>query len=261
MKLAVIGCHEDWALRAREAGLEVFALAAGGCEPTRLDRAGVQRLESWAALREALEPPRIHLLDLPPGATFDRVLDEGSQQMEPGDLLLDPGRSWWCDTLHRWRRLRHRALYYLDLARLRGRGGARMLVGGEEDGITLALPLLRVLCGGEVAVAGGPGAAHYLAMLGDAVATAVREAHSEAVQLAEAWPGRLDLELVRALWDYGEGGEGREAWVLDDALRLEAAVPLLAQAVMLRLAERLDEHRSEPPPVRRGSFVTPEQLE
>jgi len=57
------------------------------------------------------------------------------------------------------------------------------------------------------------------------------------------------------------GGIGREAWIPDDALRLEAAVPLLAQAAMLRLAERLEEHRSEPPPPRCGPFVTREDLD
>ena len=49
--------------------------------------------------------------------------------------------------------------------------------------------------------------------------------------------------------------------MLDDALRMEAAVPLLAQAVMLELARQLDEHEMSELPPRVGGFVRHEDLD
>ena len=52
---------------------------------------------------------------------------------------------------------------------------------------------------------------------------------------------------------------GRAGWLLDDAVRLEAAVPLTAQALMLTVGEALEAHRSTPPPPR-GAFVHPDDI-
>lgn len=262
MQLAIVGRNSGWALRARSAGLDVVGFAAEAGDRAAFAADGVRCVAAWTDFFELLAPPRIYLLDLPLGETVERVLEEGSTVMEPGDVVVDPGGSWWCDTLRRWRRLRHRALYFVDAAELRTGNNGLLLVAGDMRGVELARPVLeRLVLPASVRRAGSAGAAHYLAMLADAVATARAQAHSEAVQLVEAWPGDLDCALAREIWPVTEAGLSREAWVPDDAVRLEAAVPLLAQAVMLRMAERLDEHLSEPPPPRLGVFVTSDEIE
>ncbi len=262
MKLAIIGDATGLADRAAAAGLTVLAFATTEAERENLAARGHRLVAGWRDFLEAMEPPRVHLLDLPLGETVDRVIDEGSQAMEPGDVVVDPGGSWWCDTLRRYRRMRHRALYFVDAAPF-GRGeGALLLASGDADGVEIAMPVLRRLAApGRAAAFGSAGAAHYARMIGDGVATALAQAHSEAVQLMEAWPGEADLDTVRRLWPFEEAPPApRDSWLLDDAVRLEAAVPLLAQAVMLRMAERLDEHSSEPPAPRIGGFALPEDV-
>ncbi len=262
MKLAIIGDATGFADRAAKTGIEVVALATTGAEREALLARGHRLLETWTEFFEALEPPRRYLLDLPPGARVDAVIDEGSQVMEPGDVVIDPGGSWWCDTLRRYRRMRHRALYFVDAARFGEGEAAVLLASGDAEGVELALPLLgELIAPGRALAFGSAGAAHYARMVADGVATAVAQAHSEAVQLMEAWPGEADLAAARRLWPFENMPPApRDCWLLDDAVRLEAAVPLLAQAVMLRLAERLDEHSSEPPAPRVGGFVLPEDL-
>ncbi len=240
-------------------------LAAGGFRPLLPGGgeapAGVETVAEPAVLWERLPSPRFALLDLA-GAALEEGLAEVSRWLEPGDVLLDPSPSWWCDTLRRARRSRHRALHHLDLAELDESGAARLLVGGTQEAVDLAAPVLdRLAPAGGWRRIGSPGAAHFARALAEAVRTVRALAHGEAVQLAEAFPGEFDGALARRLWPPLAPGDGREAWVPDDAVRLEAAVPVLAQAVMLRIGERLDEHASVPPPPRFGPFLWPEEPE
>lgn len=243
--------------RAGERGLVRLGLGmsgAAGIEPM----AGEDPTELW----ERVPPPRIALFAPAAQEAAAEVLDRLCGLLEPGDVVLDASASWWCDTLRRWRRLRHRALHMIDLAELRAPGGPVLLAGGEERALEAAGAVLDALApAGGWHHAGSPASAHFTRGIADAVATAVRLVHDEAVQLAEAFPGRLDGALARALWPGVEDGEGRESWVLDDAVRLEAAVPMLAQAVMLAMAERLEAHASRPPPPREGPFLSPEDLD
>lgn len=259
MELAIIGDATGLADRAAKAGLSVLCFGTSPQEQAALTGRGHRRIADWPDFFEAMEPPRVYLLDLPLGEELDRVIDEGSKVMEPGDVVVDPGGSWWCDTLRRYRRMRHRALYFVDAA-LFGEGEAALLLAsGDARGVEIALPVLaKLITPGRAQGFGSAGAAHYARMIGDGVATAIAQAHSEAVQLMEAWPGEADQETARGLWPFEEARPApRDSWLLDDAVRLEAAIPLLAQAVMLRMAERLDDHSSEPPAPRVGGFALP----
>jgi hypothetical protein len=97
-------------------------------------------------------------------------------------------------------------------------------------------------------------------MVGDGVAAAVGHAHSEARQLLEAYPGSLDSRAVLPHLAPPPAGGGRAGWILDDALQLQASVPAMAQAVMLRLAEDLEAQELSAPPQRLGPFVRPDDL-
>jgi hypothetical protein len=78
--------------------------------------------------------------------------------------------------------------------------------------------------------------------------------------MLEACPA-VQAAAAAALLGLDETRPGaRAAWLLDDAVRLEAAVPLLAQAIMLGQAAALEEARSSPPPPRIGPFVHPDDI-
>ncbi len=219
------------------------------------------RVDGYEGFLDALDHPRVLLLDCEPGAGVDEVIDEAYTSMEPGDVVVDLSGSYWGDTLRRYRRMRHRSLFYLDAAFVAGDGASALLVAGDARGIELASPVLAVLAGKVPLVhAGEAGAAHFALMLHDAWRTALAHAASEVHQALEAYPNAARPELLQAL----TGGLGashgpRAAWLLDDAVRLEAATPLLAQAVMLEIATALEELRTNPPPPR-GPFVHPDDI-
>ncbi len=263
MRSIVIGTTSGLAERARRAGIEVFGLAAESGDPGRFREAGIAMIEEGPHLFERLEPPRVYLLDLGAGAGMEERLDARTRFIEPGDVLVDFGPSWWCDTLRRSRRLRHRALYLVDACELATPGPGALLASGDPEALRIALPVLSALAHpARPLLVGSSGAAHYVGMIADAVETAVRQAHDEALQMIEAWPGSIDPEALRGLWPAPSGEDPRrDLWLLDDAVRLEAAVPLLAQAVMLAMATRLEEMRSAPAPLRLGSFLRPDEPE
>jgi 6-phosphogluconate dehydrogenase len=262
VRIGLIGNHHGFAERLGEAGIDVVAHPAGTANRAGLDAAGVRLVDRYDAFFAEIEHPRVFLLDLPLGAAIDRVIDEAYVTMEPGDVVLDPSGSYWGDTLRRFRRMRHRSLFYVDLALLDGLVGGTILVAGDERGVELAQPLLERLARDDGVIrAGGAGAAHYALMVREAVATSVIHALSEARQLLEAYPNEPEPDAVAAgLWPESPPPGLRASWLLDDAVRLEAAIPLLAQSVMLEIGHALDEHRSQEPAPRVGPFVHPDDI-
>ena len=98
-------------------------------------------------------------------------------------------------------------------------------------------------------------------MVDEAARNATLQAWNEAALMVEAWPSGMDGEAVKQLFPLEEQASfGRAAWQVDDALRLEAATPLMAQAAMLSLAEALEEQRSAPPATRIGPFQHPDEI-
>jgi 6-phosphogluconate dehydrogenase (decarboxylating) len=262
-RVGVIGTRADLALRAAAAGLEVAArLGADTATTALLERAGIRRVAADDGFATALEHPRIFLLDMPPGAAIDALIDSAYLVMEPGDVIIDASGSYWGDTLRRYRRMRHRSIFYLDLAEPHGLAAPAMLLAGDPAGIALATPLMAALAAPHrVVSAGGAGAAHFALAVVDALRSAVGQAAGEALHLLEAYPNELDAAAVAAaVAPMPTAATGRGAWLLDDAVRLDVAVPLLAQALMLERGAALDAHRLVATPPRLGPFVHPDEI-
>jgi 6-phosphogluconate dehydrogenase (decarboxylating) len=262
LRIGLIGNHGGLVRSVTASGVDIVVHPVDAVDGDGPHGPGVTQVDRFDAFMDLLEHPRLFLLDLPSGAPIDRAIDTAYVTMEPGDVVLDPSASYWGDTLRRFRRMRHRSLYYVDLGLIGRIPGATILAAGDERGVSLCLFLLeRLAAPGGVVRAGGAGAAHFALMVRAGVATAVAHAVSEARQLLEAYPNEPEPDAVAArLWPVTEPPAASAAWLLDDAIRLEAAVPLLAQSVMLELGAALDDHRSTEAAPRVGGFVHPDEL-
>lgn len=257
MEIAVIGGLQNWAATARSSGLRTLAKPLGEGEASVMGELGVETVSDYSDFFERLEFPRLYILDLPCGAGIDEVIDTAYVTMEPGDLVVDVSPSYWGDTLRRWRRMRHRSIFYIDASRL----GGDLLIAGDARGLDLARPRLRRLVGDNAVVdVGEAGAAHYAAMVQDSLLVACAQAQSEALQLLEAFPGEMDPRPVRTRLRHDGPDGGRGEWAAEDALRLQAVIPLLAQAAMQQMADALDAQQLYPSTPRLGPFVRPEDL-
>lgn len=262
MRIGLIGNQTGSARQLVESGFEPIFHAAGTVNSDGLEHPALHEVERFAEFFEALDHPRHFLLDLPLGQSIDRIIDEAYVVMEPGDVVLDPTGSYWGDTLRRYRRMRHRSLYYVDLAFIGDMPGGIVLAAGDKRGVALASPVLqRLAATGTVIQAGGSGAAHFALTVRAGVANAVTHALSEARQLLEAYPNEPEADaVVTGLWPPSPPATDCGAWLLDDAVRLHAAIPLLAQGIMLEMAAALEERRSFDVAPRVGGFVHPEEI-
>lgn len=255
MQVGLLGNHSGLAQRLTAAGVEVLAYAGVGYPPAPQGIASVDQLDGFIA---ELEHPRRFVLDTSSGDGVDRAIDESDVVMEPGDVVLDATTSYWGDTLRRFRRMRHRSIYYVDVALIEDTA----LASGDERGVTIAMPLVeRLAATGRAIRAGEAGAAHFALMVHAGVAMAIEHAVGEARQLLEAYPKDADpTGIARMLWSSRRPASPAAAWLLDDAVRLHAAIPLLAHGVMLELGAALDDHRAVDIPPRVGGFVHPDDI-
>ena len=257
--------------QALDKGLRVVGASRGAARKELVD-AGLVAVRELSGLRSALRKPRAVFLYVPAGPAVDGVLDKLGEALEPGDVVLDGGNSYWGDSIRRHARLRERGLNFVDLGTSGGVEGARhgacFMAGGERAAVALVEPLLRTLAveGGYVH-AGPPGAGHFVKLVHNGIEFGMLQALGEGFQLLAHYHERLEIGAVLECWRHGSvirswlvdllarayaadpglrkpgthiEDTGEVNWLVADALNMEVPVPVIAQAVMQLFASRDD---------------------
>jgi 6-phosphogluconate dehydrogenase len=246
--------------QALERGLRVVGNTRSGA-PAELVNAGLVEVSRLAGFNESLTPPRVVFLYVPAGPGVDDLLDGLSAVLDPGDVIIDGGNSYWGDSIRRYRRLKGSGLEFIDVGTSGGTEGARrgacLMAGGEREAVERVEPILRELAveGGYVH-AGPPGAGQFTKLVHNGIEFGMLQAIAEGVDLLEHYRDDLDIAAVLGCWRHGsvirswlvdlmEAGyretDGLESvppyvedtgevnWLIDDALRLEVPAPVIAQ--------------------------------
>jgi 6-phosphogluconate dehydrogenase len=257
------------ALQARDRGMRVVGLDAAGLRPD-LSAAGVEAARDHAELAAKLAAPRAVFLYVPAGPAVDHLIDDLAPHLAVGDVIVDGGNSYWGDSIRRQRRLAPTGVQLVDLGTSGGVDGARrgacFMAGGEPGAVARVEPILRALAveGGYVH-AGPPGAGHFSKLVHNGIEFGMLQAIGEGVDLLERYRDRLDVAAVLSCWRHGSvirswlvdlmheqyaraGGldqipsfvedTGEVNWLVADALRMEVAIPVIAQSVMQLFASR-----------------------
>jgi 6-phosphogluconate dehydrogenase len=264
------------AAQALERGMRVVGNTLGA-PPAELVQRGLVEASDLHALKDALGPPRAVFLYVPAGRAVDDLLEELSGILEPGDVIVDGGNSYWGDSIRRHRRLKDQGLQLVDLGTSGGTSGARhgacFMAGGEPEAVARIEPILVGLSvEGGYLHAGPPGAGHFTKLVHNGIEFGMLEAIAEGVDLLEHYKDNLDVAEVLRCWRHGSvirswlidlmeagyrerGGltnvppyvedTGEVNWLVGDALRFEVSVPVIAQSVMQLLASR-DQHNFAP---------------
>jgi 6-phosphogluconate dehydrogenase len=256
------------ALQAIGKGLAVAGYSKGGVA-LRYRKAGVRSARSPRALARLLRRPRILLLYVPAGRAVDAVVDALAPSLAPGDVIVDGGNSYWGDSIGRAKRLAARKIGFVDAGTSGGIDGARtgacFMVGGSPRAVATVEPLLRRLAVERGYVhAGGPGAGHFVKLVHNGIEFGMLQAIGEGVALLAHYPRALPIQRILECWRHGSvirswlvdlmaeqhGRHGLERvpaivedtgevnWLVDDAMRLEVPIPVIAQAVMQLVASR-----------------------
>lgn len=122
----------------------------------------------------SLEKPRIIFLMITAGINVDNVIQELSHYLEPGDILIDGGNSFYKDTIRRYIELLEKEINFVGLGISGGSEGAlngpSLMPGGSKETYNIIEPVFKKIAArinGEYCVEyiGLNGSGHYVKMI------------------------------------------------------------------------------------------------
>jgi len=163
----------------------------------------------------SLESPRRIMMMVPAGKVVDSAIASIQDALEPGDLLIDGGNSFFQDTERRSKELEAKGIIYIGTGVSGGEYGAlwgpSIMPGGQPEAWDLVKPIFEAIAAkayGEPCVAymGPRGAGHYVKMVHNGIEYGDMQLIAEAYDLLHRGLGLSNAQLheIFAEWNQGE---------------------------------------------------------
>jgi 6-phosphogluconate dehydrogenase len=172
-------------------------------------------VDSPANLMAALEKPRRILLMVPAGAPVDSAIAHLKEHMEPGDILMDGGNSFFLDTERRNKALEAEGFNFIGTGVSGGEEGAlwgpAIMPGGQPQAWEAVAPILQAIAAkaedGQPCVAymGPRGAGHYVKMVHNGIEYGDMQLIAEIYDLLQRGLGLSAPELHDIFADWNKG--------------------------------------------------------
>ena len=191
-----------------------------------------------------LRRPRAVWVMLPAGKITETTIGELADRLEPEDIVLDGGNTFWKDDIRRAKALRKRDIHYVDVGTSGGIWGLErgycMMIGGEKEVIDCLDPIFAALAPGlgnaprtpgrdgrdaraerGYIHAGPNGAGHFVKMVHNGIEYGLMQAFAEGFDIlknagSETLPEeeRFDLDIadIAEVW---RRGSVISSWLLD----------------------------------------------
>ena len=156
-----------------------------------------------------LERPRRIMLMVKAGKPVDEVMEQLRPLLEPGDIVIDGGNSWYEDTRRREKSYAAAGLRFFGVGVSGGEDGARhgpsLMPGGDKQAYEALRPLLEAIAaktdaGACVTHVGPDGAGHFVKMVHNGIEYADMQLIAEAYDVL-ARLGGLGAESLAAVFD------------------------------------------------------------
>jgi 6-phosphogluconate dehydrogenase len=162
----------------------------------------------------SLDRPRRMLMMIKAGDPVDQMLERMAPLLEPGDILIDGGNSFFKDTQRREQAMRSRGLNFFGMGVSGGEEGARhgpsLMPGGDEQAYrhvqkTLEAIAAKTDSGPCVTYVGADGAGHFVKMVHNGIEYGDMQLIAEAYDLLRHAMGLEAAEIaeVFAEWNHG----------------------------------------------------------
>ncbi|MEB0040647.1 MULTISPECIES: phosphogluconate dehydrogenase (NAD(+)-dependent, decarboxylating) [unclassified Pseudomonas] len=197
-----------------------------------------------AALVAGLEKPRAVWVMLPAGAPTEDTVNALSELLEPGDVIIDGGNSFYKDDIRRSQALTQKQLHYVDVGTSGGVWGLErgycMMIGGDVDVVKRLDPLFDSLAPGYGSIertkdrnaaddraergyihAGPAGSGHFVKMIHNGIEYGMMQAFAEGFDILKMKNSdhlppeqRFDLNVadIAEVW---RRGSVVSSWLLD----------------------------------------------
>jgi 6-phosphogluconate dehydrogenase len=277
MELGIVGMGKmggGLALQAFEKGIKVVGLTR-----SPLESKGLAAIHEYREFTQQLSKPRKIILYVPAGAVVDQVLDALCQCLEPGNIVMDGGNSYYRDSVNRYERLKQRGIQFLDVGSSGGpigaRTGACFMICGDNETVSQVLPILKQLAVPEgVLHVVAAGAGHFVKLVHNGIEFGMLQAIGEDVALLNDADYSLDMATLFHNWAHGSvirgwlvelmekallespmrddvnpyiEDTGEVNWLVSEAVCREIPIPVITQAVwelMQSRDQRKDAHRA-----------------
>src|SRR5690606_18641573 len=168
------------------------------------------------ALADAVETPRRVLLMVKAGAAVDAVIDQLKPHLEPGDIIIDGGNSWYKDTERRAAALAEDGIHFMGVGVSGGEEGAlwgpSIMPGGSRETWATVQKMLEDISakapedGKPCVVYLGPrGAGHYVKMVHNGIEYGDMQLIAEAYDILQRTLGLGAAELAEIFAEWNEG--------------------------------------------------------
>ncbi len=282
MKIGVVGLGRmgmNIARRLLEKGHQVVAYNRTAARTEEIQKEGAIGTYSLKELVDNLDKPAIVWLMLPAGEVIDRHIEELSNLLKEGDVIIDGGNTFYMDDLRRAEFLSEKGIHLLDIGVSGGIWGLKegfcLMVGGDTNIYEMVKPVIESLAPENGYMYCGPtGAGHYVKMVHNGIEYGLMQAYAEGFELLNAsqYSDGLDFSALARLWNHGsvirswllellelafredprldsiigyveDSGEGR--WTLQEAVRLDVPQEILAISLFKRFRSRQEDSFSD----------------
>ncbi len=236
--------------------------------------------EGASSLKEAvgkLKAPRVVWTMIPAGKPTDDTIQELSELLSKGDVVIDGGNSNYKDSIRHAELLEAKGIEFIDSGTSGGvwglKEGYSLMVGGKPEVVEKMRPIFETLAPAADQGWGrvGPhGAGHFVKMVHNGIEYGMMQAYAEGFSVMKAKEEfGLDLAQISHIWQYGsvvrswlldlaaraldedaslseikpwvaDSGEGR--WTVFESIDLNVPAPVLTLALQMRLASRDEEN-------------------
>ena len=275
MQIAMIGLGRmgiNMARRLLRGGHEVVVYNRTRDKIEQMVKEGAIGTCSLKEVVEKLSQPRIAWTMLPAGPVVDDHIDRLMEIMEPGDIIVDGGNTYYKDDIRRADLLGEKDIQFMDVGVSGGIWGLDkgycLMIGGSRKTSLYLEPVFKSLAPEEgYLYCGATGSGHFVKMVHNGIEYGMMQAYGEGFNILDASPYAESFNYAELshLWNQGsvvrswllelaekafakdekladilgyieDSGEGR--WTVQQAIESGVSAPVIALSLMNRFSSQ-----------------------
>ncbi len=208
-----------------EKGHEVVATDPNEDARNEAAAAGAEIVENVSEFNDRLQGEKF-IWVMVPHNVVDKVIEDLSDVVVSGDVIMDGGNSNYKETVRRGDELSEKGIVFMDVGTSGGPGGARngacMMIGGAKDKFDKYEQLFKDLSvENGYAYVGRTGAGHFVKMIHNGIEYGMMQAIGEGFDILKSSQFNLDLNEVARIYNNGSVIESRLVGWLQKAYQEE----------------------------------------